>query len=97
MAITGVSGAAASQKFYYLDVPANKAVVFTMSGGTGDADLYVKFGSQASTSNYDCRPYLSGNAETCSIAAKTTAGRYSVLLNGYSTYSGVSIKGAYTP
>jgi Zn-dependent metalloprotease len=97
VAITGISGAAASQKFYILDVPASKAVTFTLSGGTGDADLYVKFDSQASTSNYDCRPYLSGNNETCNMAAKTTAGRYSVLLNGYTSYSGTSIKGAYTP
>ena len=33
-------------------------------GGTGDGDLYVRFGSQPTTSAYDCRPYASGNAET---------------------------------
>ena len=34
-------------------------------GGTGDADMYVRSGSQPTTSTYNCRPYLSGNNETC--------------------------------
>ncbi len=95
VALTGQSGSTGAEKHYYLDVPASKAVSFVMSGGTGDADMYVKFGAQPTTTSYDCRPYLSGNAETCSIAAKTTAGRYNVMLRAYSTYSGVSIKGTY--
>ncbi|HYO54663.1 M4 family metallopeptidase [Archangium sp.] len=95
VATTGISGAAGSEKFYYLDVPAGRAVSFAMSGGTGDVDMYVKFGSQPTTSSYDCRPYLSGNNETCNIAAKTTSGRYYVMLRGYITYSGVSLMGTY--
>jgi Zn-dependent metalloprotease len=95
VALTGLSGASGSQKHYYLDVPAGKAVSFVMSGGSGDADMYVKFGSQPTTSSYDCRPYLSGNNETCNIAAKTTTGRFNVMLNGYSSYSSVSLKGTY--
>ncbi|MCY1078855.1 M4 family metallopeptidase [Archangium lansingense] len=95
VAITGISGASGSLKYYHLDVPASRAVTFTLSGGTGDADMYVKFGTQPTTTSYDCRPYKSGNAETCSIAAKTTAGRYHVMLRGYSSYSGTSLKGQY--
>ncbi|HYO57846.1 M4 family metallopeptidase [Archangium sp.] len=95
VALTGISGSAGSSKYYYLDVPAGRAVSFVMSGGTGDADMYVKFGSQPTTASYDCRPYLSGNNETCSIAAKTTTGRFHVMLNGYSAYSGTSLKGTY--
>jgi Zn-dependent metalloprotease len=95
VAKTGLSGATGSQTFYYLDVPAGVAVTFTMSGGTGDADMYVRFGSSPTTSLYDCRPYKAGNAETCTMAAKTTAGRYHVMLNGYSSYASVSLKGQY--
>ncbi len=95
VAITGISGASGSQNFYYLDVPAGRAVSFVLSGGTGDADMYVKFGSQPTLSSYDCRPYLSGNNETCNIAAKTTTGRFHVLLHGYSSYSSTSLKGTY--
>ncbi|WPB82014.1 M4 family metallopeptidase [Archangium violaceum] len=95
VALLNQSGAAGSQKFYYLDVPASRPVSFTISGGTGDVDMYVKFGSQPSTSSYGCRPYLSGNNETCNMAAQATAGRYHVMLNGYSAYSGVSLTGTY--
>jgi hypothetical protein len=97
VATTGISGATGSAKYYYLDVPASKASTFVLSGGTGDADLYVKAGSTPTTSSYDCRPYLSGNNETCSIAAKTAATRIYVMLNAYSTYSSTSLKGSYTP
>ncbi len=76
-------------------VPAGATnLVFSISGGTGDADLYVKFGSAATTSSYDCRPYIGGNNETCTIA-NVQAGTYSVMVNGYSAYSGVTLKGSY--
>ena len=93
--LTGISGASASLKYYHLDVPASRASTFTISGGTGDADMYVRIGSQPTTTSYTCRPYKAGNAESCSIAAQTTAQRMHVMLNAYSTYSGVTIKGAY--
>ncbi|HOV57423.1 MAG TPA: PPC domain-containing protein [Rhodanobacteraceae bacterium] len=78
---------------YTLVVPAGKtSVVFTISGGTGDADLYVRRGSAPTTSTYDCRPYLSGNAETCTFNSPTS-GTYYVNVRAYSAYSGVTLKG----
>ncbi|MEO7323190.1 MAG: PPC domain-containing protein, partial [Dokdonella sp.] len=68
---------------------------FVMSGGTGDADMYVKFGSAPTTSSYDCRPYVSGNAESCPITT-AQAGTYYVMINAYSTFSGVSLTGSYS-
>jgi hypothetical protein len=79
-----------------LDVPAGVASNFVLSGGTGDADLYVKADSTPTTSSYDCRPYLRGNNETCNIAAKTTAIRIYVMLRGYSAYTSASLKGCYS-
>jgi hypothetical protein len=71
-------------------VPAGSTnVTFTMSGGTGDADMYVKFGSAPTDSSYDCRPYKSGNAETCTFATRA-GGTYYVRLKAYSAFSGVS-------
>ena len=35
--------------------------------GTGDPDLYVKFGSAPTTASHNCRPYLSGASETCTL------------------------------
>src|SRR5690606_20691739 len=45
-------------------------------------------------SSYDCRPYKSGNAETCTFASPS-AGTYHVRLKAYSTFSGVSLVGDY--
>ena len=68
--VPNISGATGSNQFWVMNVPAGKdSVVFTISGGTGDADLYVKFGAQPTTSVFDCRPFISGNNETCTINA----------------------------
>jgi hypothetical protein len=82
---------------YTMSVPAGKtSVVFNISGGTGDADLYVKLGSAPTSSSYNCRPYLTGNSETCTFNSPT-AGTYYVNVRAYSGYSGVSLKGTISP
>jgi Zn-dependent metalloprotease len=94
---TGLSGAASSTQTFTLQVPAGATgLKFVTSGGTGDADMYVKFGSAPTTTSYDCRPYTSGNNETCNIAT-AQAGTYYVMIRGYSAYSGLSLTGSYTP
>ncbi|MGO2012239.1 S8 family peptidase [Pseudoalteromonas sp.] len=93
---TGLSGATNSKTFYTMQVPAGaKNVTFTMSGGSGDADLYVRAGSAPTTSSYDCRPYKNGNDEVCSID-NPAAGTYHVMLNAYQVYSNVSLIGNLT-
>lgn len=95
VAETGISGATGAEVRYTLDVPSTASTAeFVMSGGTGDADLYVRFGSQPTTASYDCRPYKSGNAETCSVTAQT--GTYHVMLRGYSAFTGVSLTGSFS-
>jgi hypothetical protein len=95
VAVTGIAGASGSQQYWKLSVPSGQAkVVFAMSGGTGDADLYVKSGSKPTTTSYTCRPYLTGNNETCTITAPA-AGDYYVMIRGYTAYSGVTLKGTY--
>jgi vibriolysin len=92
--VSGLTAAAGGQLTYMMDVPANGRVTFNISGGTGDADLYVRFGSAPTTTTYDCRPYLGGNTESCTLT-RTTAGRYYIMLRGYSAFSGVTLKGQY--
>ena len=93
--VTGQSGSAGASLSYTLAVPAGASnLVFTMSGGTGDADLYVKFGSAPTDSSYDCRPYRAGNSESCTFASPS-AGTYYVRIKGYSAFSGVSLVGDY--
>ena len=51
--------------------------------GDGDGDLYVKFDKPAGQNNYDCRPYLDGSAETCSVDVPGGAEVASVMVFGY--------------
>src|SRR5690606_7324761 len=94
--VTGISGASGSQQFWTINVPAGaRNLVINTSGGSGDADLYVRIGSAPTTSSYNCRPYLNGNNESCSFAAPQT-GTYHVMLRGYTSFSGVTLTGSYT-
>jgi xanthomonalisin len=96
VAVTGLSAATGGQLTYTMVVPAGATgLSFAISGGTGDADLYVKFGSAPTLSSYDCRPYITGNNETCNIS-NVQAGTYYVMLNGYAAFSGVSLVGSYS-
>lgn len=93
---TNLSGDQGSERFFTLDVPASATeLTFTMTGGSGDADLYVRFGSNPTTSTYDCRPFVGGNEETCAVS-NIQEGTYHVMIQGYSAYSGVSLTGEYT-
>lgn len=97
VALSGQAAASGAVLNYTVDIPAGaRNLVIASSGGSGDADLYVKFGSAPSTSTYDCRPYKSGNNESCSFAT-TKTGKYYVQLRGYAAFSGVSIKASWTP
>ncbi len=94
--VTGLSGATGSELRYTLVVPANATSLrFVTTGGTGDADLYVRFGSAPTTTTYDCRSIGSTNAETCNIAT-AQAGTYHVLVSGFAAFSGLSLTGSYT-
>ncbi|KID55332.1 PKD repeat-containing protein [Pseudoalteromonas luteoviolacea] len=91
----GLSGDRLATAFYYLDLPAGASnVQVRISGGSGDADLYVRKDSKPTTSTYDCRPYNWGNNETCNITAG--AGKYWVMLRGYSAYANVTLVATYT-
>jgi len=96
VAVTGLTATTGNQLAYTMVVPAGATnLKFVTSGGSGDGDLYVKFGSAPTTSSYDCRSWVSGNSETCSITT-AQAGTYYVMINAYSTFSGMSLTGSYT-
>jgi len=96
VAKTGLSGSTGSQQVFTLDVPAGASnLTFNISGGSGDADLYVRFGAAPTTSTYDCRPFRNGNNETCNISNVQT-GKYYVMIRGYSSFNGVSLVGDYS-
>jgi vibriolysin len=94
VAITGITGAASSAQYWRITAPASTTLTVKMSGGTGDADLYTRQGSRPTTATYGCRPYLTGNAETCTITS-TTAGDYYVMVRGYAAFTGISLVASY--
>jgi len=93
--VTGLSGSGGSEQLFTLEVPAGASgLSFTTSGPNGDADLYVKFGSQPTTASYDCRSISASSNETCNIAS-AQAGTYYVLVYGYTSFSGLTLTGSY--
>ncbi|HJU39976.1 MAG TPA: proprotein convertase P-domain-containing protein, partial [Tahibacter sp.] len=95
--VTGLSAATNVDKVYTLVVPAGATnLKFTTSGGSGDADLYARFGSAPTTTVNDCKSEGSSNAETCTIAT-AQAGTYYVMVHAYAAYSGLRLTGSYTP
>ncbi|MBN2233388.1 MAG: PPC domain-containing protein, partial [Deltaproteobacteria bacterium] len=93
--VTGLTGTQASEQIYRIEVPAGQSnLEISISGGTGDADLYVKLGAQPTTSDYDYRPFLAGNEETVTVPSPT-AGTWYIMVRGYSSYSGVTLKASY--
>ncbi len=66
--VTGLGAATGAELNYTVAVPAGSSQLrVAISGGSGDADLYVRQGSAPTDTVYTCRPYLSGNAETCTV------------------------------
>ncbi|TQV74937.1 peptidase [Aliikangiella marina] len=93
--VTGLGASRGEDIVYTMDVPAGATnISFSISGGSGDADLYTRFGAAPTDSTYDCRPYRNGNSETCT--GSQSGGTYYVRVKAYSTFSGVTLTGSYT-
>jgi hypothetical protein len=76
-------------------VPAGRTTLtFAISGGSGDADLYVRYGASPTLTTYTCRPYRTGNYETCTFSFPQ-AGTWYVRVRAYAAYSSVSVKGSF--
>ncbi len=83
---------------YTVAIPSGTTqLVVSISGGTGDADLYVRKDSAPTTTAYTCRPYLSGNNETCTISNPTAGSTYYIKVRAYAAFSGVTLKATRTP
>lgn len=82
---------------YTMAVPTGATnLKFATSGGTGDVDVYVKYGSAPTTTSYDCKSGTVGsNTESCNISP-AQGGTYYVLLQATTSFSGVTLKGTYT-
>jgi serine protease len=95
--------AAGDQKFFKIQVPAGKSQLQVVMGGPAcgllscalDADLYDRLGARPTDTVYDCRPYLSGNAETCTHASPA-AGYWYIRVYDYTGSGTVTLKATFS-
>ena len=93
--LTDLAGEAGSETLYAIEVPADQASLrIEMSGGIGDADLYIKKGSEPSIKSYDYRPFKFGNDEVVEVQNPAATTWY-IMVQGYKAYSGVTLEACY--
>jgi len=91
---TSVGIAKGNWVYYPITLPAGTSS-FTVktSGGSGDADLYVRKDGNPTTGTYDCKSIASGNNESCPIS---DSGGYYVGVYAYAAVVNLTVTVAYT-
>jgi hypothetical protein len=93
VAVGPLSGAEDSEQFFMFVVPStNTKPLLNIStwGGTGDADLYVRYGALPERFTYDCRSMHVYNDETCQFV-DPAAGDWFIMIRGWSSFDGVML------
>ncbi len=91
----GVTLAKGESKLFSITVPSGKAkLTVKLSGGTGDADLYLRATTPPTTTSYTQRSNASGNTESITVNAPAAA-TYYILVYGYAASSGASLVATY--
>jgi len=79
---TGISPAAGELVSYTIDVPAGAtSLEVDISGGTGNADLAINFGSTPTRNNNDCLEIAPGNTHNCTIT-NPSEGTWFIIVRG---------------
>ncbi len=66
--ITGITLGSKAWEFHTINVPAGaERLEVDLSGGTGNVNLYVRFGANPTNRDFDCRDAGGGNNESCTI------------------------------
>ena len=88
--VTGLSGAAGSEKLYSFEATAGSVLSIMTLGGSGNVSLYVSFDEEPAAASSDFKSTRPGNSETVRITAPQ-AGTYYIKLVGAAAYSGVTL------
>ncbi|MFA9275897.1 MAG: M4 family metallopeptidase [Candidatus Aquirickettsiella gammari] len=87
-----VTLATGASKLYYITVPSGKtSLTFTLSGGTGDGDLYARMTTAPTTTSYTKKSNGATNTETITFSAPA-AGTYYLLVNAYAAVGSANVK-----
>lgn len=77
---------------FTIQVPAGaRRLIIDSWDGQGDADLYVAFGRQPDTEDYDFSPYMEGNEERVTVQ-QPQAGSWYITLVAYEAFSNVKLR-----
>lgn len=68
---------------------------FVLANGTGNADLYVRYGGKPTMTYYDCRSNGMSSDEICEFP-NPQEGIYHIMVRGESAFYGVNLTGSYT-
>ncbi len=89
--VSNIAGAAGSAMYYRITVPSGVTQLqVNTSGGSGDADLFVRFGAAPSRTVWQCASGSFTTTESCTVNAPA-AGDWYILIHGFSAYSGMSL------
>jgi hypothetical protein len=99
VAAIDLAGPARGQQFFTLDVPEGdgspRVLQVRLLGGTGDADLGVRFGTRPDLQNVDCasptEPNSLDNLELC-VIVDPAPGTHHFIVLGYDTFTGVTLE-----
>ena len=95
--VTGLKIPAGGDLRYTVTIP--KGITYSevmTANGTGNADLYVKYGSAPTLSSYNCRSYHAGNSELCT-GSNPKPGTYYVLVHARTSVTGLTIRAQWLP
>lgn len=96
--VTNISELEGGNHSYKITVPPGaETLTVTTTGGTGDVDLVVNFGSPASpfrSAGYDCLSDNYGNDDSCTID-NPDPGEWHIMLYAYDPFSGVTLTATY--
>ena len=92
VAVSNLKGARSQLLAFTIEVPAGASQLKVKTfGGTGDADLLVRYNVKPTSKvGADCNSERSNNSEEC-VVDTPKAGVWHIVLNGYSSFSGVTL------
>jgi serine protease len=96
VAVTGLSGAAGSDQYFYATLPDSVMTDVTIGGGTGNADLYMSTNTLPTDDDYQCASTSAGNVDTCD-RFHPAAATYYIRVHGTTDFAGLSLQASAVP
>ncbi|MFD2178183.1 M4 family metallopeptidase [Veronia pacifica] len=95
VSVDNLAGSTGSQSYFSIEVPEGvDRLTVKLSGGTGNADIFVNAFRKPKKDRYDCRSINSNNDEICEIDVKQP-GTYFIMLDSDQGFSGASLVADY--